>query len=198
MNAAMQTLYWRVANEKNTELDAVSVLMPQEEAGNSQVALEYPVDVSFKPSKQHSNPIDLRWSEEDVELFLALLNKVMAFDQRNIELDIEDKTVQGIIHLVATARFQTPYPADEIEGDDFMTYRRELDVGDLVALNTHYGFVSAVIVDMDSIDATCILLDEVVDDDNDVILPGYQLLMINRSAVLPAEFGDEVDPDVVH
>jgi hypothetical protein len=198
MNAAMQTLYWRVANEKNTELDAVSVLMPQEDSGSSQVALEYPVDVSFKPSKQHSNPIDLRWSEEDVELFLALLNKVMDFDQRNIELDIEDRTIQGIIHLVATARFQTPYPADEIEGEDFITYRRELDVGDLVALNTHYGFVSAVIVDLDSIDATCILLDEVVDENDEVLLPGYQLLMMNRSAVLPAEFGDEVEPEVLH
>jgi len=198
MNAAMQTLYWRVANEKNTELDAVSVLMPQDESEGPRVALEYPVDVSFRPSQQHSSPIDLRWSDEDVSLFLALLNKVMDFDQSNIELDIEDKTVQGIIHLVATARFQTPWPADELEGEDFLTYRRELDVGDLVALNTRYGFVSAVIVDLDSIDATCILLDEVVDDDDQILMPGYQLLVVNRAAVLPAEFGEDVDPEVVH
>lgn len=201
MNAAMQPLYWRLANEKNTDLDAVSVLMPQEDTETQQnTAMEYPVDVSFKPRQKHASPIDLRWSEEDVELFLNLLNKVMDFDKKDIELDIEDSTVQGIIHLVATARFHTPWPGDELEGDDFMTYRREIEIGDLVALNTVHGFFSAVVVDLDSIDATCVLLDDIVDDESpdDILMPCYQLLVVNRAAVLPAEFGNEVDPEVVH
>jgi hypothetical protein len=210
MNAILQPLFWRLANEQNSDLDVVSVLMPRGEEADK-VAIEYAIDVSFKPSIYHQNPIDLRWSEEDSALFMSLLNKVMNVTEKDIQLDIEDGMVQGLINLVATARFHTPWPGDELEGEDFMTYRKEVEVGDLISINTKYGFYSAVIVALDSIDATVVLLDDIVSDDivssasadlsedeQEVIMPSHSLLILNRVCVLPAEFAEDVDASVLH
>lgn len=205
MSAVLQPLFWRLANEQNSDLDIVSVLMPRG-AEEEKVAIEYAIDVSFKPSTQHQNPIDLRWSEEDSELFMSLLQKVMDIGDKHIELDIEDSMIQGLINLVATARFHTPWPGDDLEGEDFITYRTEIEVGDFISLNTIYGFYSAVIVALDSIDATVILLDDIISPETadapeelqDVIMPSHSLLMLNRVCVLPAEFSEDVEGAVLH
>jgi hypothetical protein len=204
MNAVLQPLFWRLANEQNSDRDIVSVLMPRGEE-TDKVAIEYAIDVSFKPSTQHQNPIDLRWSEEDTELFMSLLQKVMNVSDKDVELDIEDGMVQGLIHLVATARFHTPWPGDELEGEDFITYRREIEVGDLISVNTKYGFYSGVIVALDSIDASVVLLDDIVlegssatVDEQEVIMPSHSLIMLNRVCVLPAEFAEDVEAKTLH
>lgn len=199
MNAVLQPLFWRLANEQNTDMDVVSVLMPRGEEADK-VAIEYAIDVSFKSSNRHQNPIDLRWSEEDSELFMSLLRKVMNISDKDLELDIEDGMVQGLIHLVATARFHTPWPGDDLEGDDFITYRQEIEVGDLVSINTKYGFYSAVIVALDSIDATCVLLDDIMapDSEEEVIMPSHSLLMVNRVSVLTPDFAEDVEATILH
>jgi hypothetical protein len=209
MSAVLQPLFWRLANEQNSDLDIVSVLMPRG-AEEAKVAIEYAIDVSFKPSTQHQTPIDLRWSEEDSELFMSLLRKVMNITDKSVELDIEDDMIQGLIHLVATARFHTPWPGDDLEGEDFITYRKEIEVGDLISINTTYGFYSAVIVALDSIDATVVLLDDILipttseeadnesEGDLEVIMPSHSLLMINRVCVLPAEFAEDVEAPILH
>lgn len=203
MNAGLQPLFWRLANDMNSDLDAVSVLMP---SGEEVDKIEYAIDVSFKPSTHHQNPIDLRWSEDDGELFMSLLQKVMHVTEKDIELDIEDSMVQGLIHLVATARFHTPWPGDELEGEDFMTYRSEVEVGDLISVNTIHGFFSGVIVALDSIDATVILLDDIItletasapEEEQEVVMPSHSLLMLNRVCVLAPEFAEDVEGAVLH
>ncbi|MGK0248641.1 MAG: hypothetical protein ACI910_001373 [Oleispira sp.] len=205
MSAVLQPLFWRLANEQNSDMDIVSVLMPQG-AEEEKIAIEYVIDVAFKASAQHQSPIDLRWSEEDSELFMSLLQKVMNIGDKHIELDIEDKMIQSLINLVATARFHTPWPGDELEGEDFMTYRKEIEVGDLISLNTIYGFFSAVVVALDSIDATVVLLDDIMmtetlhehEEQHDVIMPSHSLLMLNRVCVLPAEFAEDIEAAVLH
>lgn len=199
MNSVLLPLFWRVENDQNTDFDVVSVLMPHGERADN-VAIEYSIDVSFKSSGKHSKPIDLRWSEEDGELFMCLLRKIMQVTEKSVELDIEDEVVQGLIQLVATARFHTPWPGDELEGGDFNTYRSEIEVGDLVAINTLYGFYSAVIVALDSIDATVVILEDIVEKDGDqeVIMPSHSLLMLNRVGVLPVEFAEGSEGTVLH
>ncbi|CCK75003.1 conserved hypothetical protein [Oleispira antarctica RB-8] len=205
MSAVLQPLFWRLANEQNSDMDMVSVLMPRG-AEEEKVAIEYAIDVSFKPSTQHQSPIDLRWSEEDGELFMSLLKNVMNIGDEHIELDIEDGMIQGLINLVATARFHTPWPGDDLEGEDFMTYRKEIEVGDFISLNTVYGFYSAVIVALDSIDATVVLLDDIIapetvdapEELEDVIMPSHRLLMLNRVCVLPAEFAEDMEATLLH
>jgi hypothetical protein len=205
MSAVLQPLFWRLANEQSSDLDIVSVLMPHG-MEEEKVAIEYAIDVSFKPSTQHQNPIDLRWSEEDSELFMSLLRKVMNIKDKDVELDIEDSMIQSLIHLVATARFHTPWPGDDLEGEDFMTYRKEIEVGDLISLNTIHGFFSGVIVALDSIDATVILLDDIIsletasapEEEQVMLMPSHSLLMLNRVCVLPPEFAEDVDGSVFH
>lgn len=199
MNSVLLPLFWRVENDQNTDFDVVSVLMPHGERADN-IAIEYSIDVSFKSSGKHSKPIDLRWSEEDGELFMCLLRKIMHVTEKSVELDIEDEVVQGLIQLVATARFHTPWPGHEFEGEDFNTYRSEIEVGDLVAINTLYGFYSAVIVALDSIDATVVTLEDITEEDSgqEVIMPSHSLLMLNRVGVLPVEFAEGSEATVLH
>ena len=205
MSAVLQPLFWRLANEQNSDLDMVSVLMPRGPE-EEKVAIEYAIDVSFKPSTQHQSPIDLRWSEADGELFMSLLSNVMNVGDDHIELDIEDSMIQGLINLVAIARFHTPWPGDELEGDDFPTYRKELEIGSFISVNTTYGFYSAVIVALDSIDATVVLLDDIISPDTvdapeehqEVIIPSHNLIMLNRVCVLPAEFAEDMEATHLH
>lgn len=199
MNSLLLPLFWRVENAQNTDFDVVSVLMPHGERADN-VAIEYSIDVSFISPIKHHEPIDLRWSEEDSELFMCLLRKIMRVTESSVELDIEDEMVQGLIQLVATARFHTPWPGDELEGKDFNTYRSELEVGDLVAINTLYGFYNAVVVALDSIDATVVVLEDIVDLDGEqeVIMPSHSLLMLNRVCVLAPEFADGSEASVLH
>jgi hypothetical protein len=205
MSAVLQPLFWRLANEQNSDLDMVSVLMPRGPE-EEKVAIEYAIDVSFKPSTQHQSPIDLRWSEADGELFMSLLRNVMNVGDDHIELDIEDSMIQGLINLVATARFHTPWPGDELEGEDFPTYRKELDIGDFISINTIHGFYSAVIVALDSIDAAVVLLDDIISPDTvdapeehqEVIIPSHNLIMLNRVCVLPAEFAEDMEATHLH
>ena len=205
MSAVLQPLFWRLANAQNSDLDMVSVLMPRGPE-EEKVAIEYAIDVSFKPSTQHQSPIDLRWSEADGELFMSLLSNVMNVGDDHIELDIEDSMIQGLINLVAIARFHTPWPGDELEGDDFPTYRKELEIGSFISVNTTYGFYSAVIVALDSIDATVVLLDDIISSDTvdapeehqEIIIPNHSLVMLNRVCVLPAEFAEDMEATHLH
>lgn len=188
MNAEMQPLFWRISDQDKSGFEAVSLLMPAGIAGEE--SAEFPTEVSFRSNRKTTHPVDLRWSEEDSDLFMSLLDRLMdADDEQDIEVDISDSVIQGIVQLVALARFKTPWPSDELLGEDFITEREELEIGDLVALNTCYGFALAIIVGLDSIDATCVLLDSLMEDDR-LVVPDHSLLVINRHYVLNAAFAD--------
>lgn len=189
MNAEMQPLFWRISDQDKSGLEVVSLLMPAGAAGEEPT--EFPTEVSFRSNRSSTHPVDLRWSEEDSDLFMNLLDRLMeAEDGDDIELDISDAVIQGIVQLVALARFKSPWPTDELTGEDFITEREELEVGDLVSLNTRYGFILAIVVGLDSIDATCVLLESVMDNDR-LLIPDHSLLVMNRHFVLPAAFSEE-------
>jgi hypothetical protein len=186
MNAEMQPLFWRISQTKQQGINAVSLLMPAADAGQE---TELPTDVSFPSNSPDVSARDLRWSDEDSELFLDLVDRVIDLtSEPDIELDLTDDVVQGIVQLVALRRFQTPKPLDEWLGEDVITEREELEVGDLVALNTVAGKPMAIIVALDSIDATCILLEDLLQDKDRMVAPMHSVLMVNRLAVLPSAF----------
>ncbi len=198
MSTEMQPLFWRISDQDHSGFEAVSLLMP---AGPSDDApAEFPTEVSFRSNRTSTHPVDLRWSEEDSDLFMTLLDRLANEElEGDVELDISDSVIQGIVQLVALARFKTPWPTDELTGDDFITERTELETGDLVALNTRYGYPLAIIVGLDSVDATCILLDPVFDH-GQVLIPDHSVLVVNRLSVLPASFaeGDTGEDAVLH
>jgi len=197
MNAEMQQpLFWRICDQDSSGFEAVSLLMPAGVAGEEPA--EFPTEVSFRSNRKTTHPVDLRWSEEDSDLFMSLLDRLIeANEEENIDVDISDGVVQGIVQLVALARFKVPWPTDELTGEDFITEREEIEVGDLVALNTCHGFALAIIVGLDSIDATCVMLDALMEND-ELMVPDHSLLVINRHYVLPASFADtDVGEDAV-
>ena len=186
MNAEMQPLFWRISQTKQQGINVVSLLMPADAGGD---VAEVPMDVSFPSKSPCYEPQDLRWSEEDSSLFLDLIERVVDTNDRpDIELDLNDDVVQGIVQLVALHRFQTPRPLDELLADDVITEREELEIGDLVSLNTHFGAPLAIIVGLDAIDATCVILDPLINAEGDILIPDHSVLMVNRLAVLPAAF----------
>ncbi|WP_370294092.1 hypothetical protein [Thalassolituus sp.] len=188
MIAEMQPLYWRIQDTDNSGLDAVSLLMP---ANEGEPATVVPTDVSFCSRRSGNQAVDVRWSDDDSDLFLSLLERVSSEDAEDdsIVLDINDGIVQGIVQLVALTRFKTPWPTDELVGDDINTERDETEIGDLVALNTRYGFVMGIVVGMDSIDMTCILLEDISDGDV-CLVPDHSVLVFDRTNVLPIAFAD--------
>jgi hypothetical protein len=142
----------------------------------------------------------VRWSDDDNDLFMTLVDRVMDLsDEAEMVLDLTDDVVQGIIHLVALARFRTPWPGEELEADELNAPRQELEIGDLVALNTSAGFPMAVVVALDSVDATCILLDSIETLTGDTV-PDHSVLVMSRLNVLPSYFAnsDQGESEVRH
>ncbi|MEK9765008.1 MAG: hypothetical protein VW274_00865 [Thalassolituus sp.] len=190
MNAEMQPLYWRIQDNDNTGLDAVSLLMP---ANDGEPATVMPTEVSFCSRRSGNQAVDVRWSDEDSDLFLSLLERVSGDhaeeEDDSMVLDINDGVVQGIVQLVALARFKTPWPSDELVADDINTVREEIEIGDLVAVHTYYGCPMAIVVGMDSIDVTCILLED-IESDGHSLVPDHSVFVVNRSCILPPAFAE--------
>lgn len=190
MSRDMQPLFWRINEQDHRGMEAVSLLMPTNDTHNT--AVELPTSVHLRTQGQDSYPLDLSWSSEDQELFMSLLehNSGQALEG-NIELDLSDEKVWGLIQLVALSRFKAPLPIDDILGEDFNCQRAELSVGDLIAINTQHGYPLAVVVGLDSIDANCVLLNDIVKG-GQVEMQKYSLLMVNRLSALPAAFADAI------
>ena len=103
MNAEMQPLFWRISDQDQSGFEAVSLLMPAGTAGEDPA--EFPTEVSFRSNRSSHHPVDLRWSEEDSDLFMSLLDRLMEPEEEgDIEVDISDGVIQGIVQLVALAR----------------------------------------------------------------------------------------------
>lgn len=188
MSRDMQPLFWRINEQDHRGMEAVSLLMPTNDTENS--ALEMPTNVHLRTPGQSSYPMDLRWSSEDQELFMSLLERVVGQElEGNIELDLTDEKVWNLIQVVALSRFKTPTPVDELLAEEFNCERQELSVGDMVAVNSLYGYPLAVIVGLDSIDLSCVLLEDIVHQEQ-VKAPKYSLLMVNRVSALPANFAN--------
>jgi hypothetical protein len=196
MNTAMQPLFWRISGQ-HSGMDAISLLMPDD---SGEVPAEFPTDVTIQSRRRSPDPVDVRWSDDDNDLFMTLVDRVMDLsDEAEMVLDLTDDVVQGIIHLVALARFRTPWPGEELEADELNAPRQELEIGDLVALNTSAGFPMAVVVALDSVDATCILLDSIETLTGDTV-PDHSVLVMSRLNVLPSYFAnsDQGESEVRH
>ncbi len=188
MSRDMQPLFWRINEQDHQGMEAVSLLMPTNDTENS--ALEMPTNVHLRTDGQSSYPMDLRWSSEDQELFMSLLERIVGQElEGNIELDLTDEKVWNLIQLVALSRFKTAIPVDEMLAEDFICERAELSIGDMVAVNTQYGYPLAVVVGLDSIDVSCVLLEDIIHQQQ-VKVPKYSLLMVNRLSALPAVFAN--------
>lgn len=183
---AKHQLKWRLADIEGTGMDQVNIVMPDLEGCQPREIL-LPTDI---PSP-HPTAMDLRWTEDDLSLFFLLLNKMLEINvDASQPLDLTDDGVIDVLHVVAAARFITPLPAEDVLAEDVTTILQEFDVGDIVAINCHDGFKSAVITALDSIDATCVLLDAIDGHEEYFDFEVYDTLIINKHNLLPGEFGN--------
>ncbi len=181
---------WRLTEAHDSGLDKVSMVLPC--AGDFEEEIQLETEVHLLTSRHHPAPLDLEWTSDDLGLFVVLVEKILGIDLSapKVSLNLDDDSLVGVVHIVAAARFATPLPAEELLDKPISTPLQEFDVGDWISIHTLNGFKVAIIVEMDSVDAKCVLLDEVLMDDPDVCLEAYDVLMVNRHDLLIPEFGD--------
>lgn len=194
---AKNQLKWRLADVQGSGSEQVSLVMPQI-TGNDIREFLLPTDI---PSPQ-TTVEDLRWSDEDLELFFHLLEKQLGLEiVEDMPLDLQDEGVINILHVVAAARFIIPETADGILAADISTVMEEYEPGDLAAIHTIDGFKSGIIVAMDSIEVTFVLLDCIEDADQQLLFDVYDTLLVNKHSLLPADFGSVAsleEPQTLH
>lgn len=183
--AVKQPLRWRIADVQGTGMDHINVVMPESSPQSTHEIL-LATDI---PSPLQTS-MDIKWSEEDAHLFQMLLVKLL--DHNNFEnLELENPEVVDVLHIVAAAHFLAPVDADVYLEEDVSTVLHEVDVGDLIAVHTKAGFKSAVIAELDSIEAVCVLI-EPLEVEGQEELDVYDTLVVNKHSLLPAEFGNVV------
>lgn len=184
-HAVKQPLRWRIADVQGTGMDHVNVVMPETSPqSNHEILLATDI-----PSPLSSS-MDIKWSDEDAYLFQMLLDKMLDLNGFDT-LEIENPEVVDVLHIVAAAHFLPPVDADVYLEEDVPTVLHEVDVGDLVAVHTKAGYKSAVIAELDSIEAVCVLIEplEVAGQEE---LDVYDTLVVNKHSLLPAEFGNVI------
>ena len=188
-------LKWRLADMAGTGTEQVNIVMPEMDAQSNHEIL-----LSTDIPSPHSSKMDISWTDEDIDLFHALVEKVLYDYDEPEQLDIANPEIIDILHMVAAAHFIEPLDADEVLADDVPTILCEADLGELVAIHTLVGYKSCIIAELDSIEAVCVLLEPLILEDKNIDLEVYDTLVVNKHSLLPAEFGN-VEPDscsVIH
>lgn len=185
---AKHPLRWRLADIAGTGVGQVNVVMPELD-DQSQHEILLSTDI---PSP-HGADEDIGWNEDDISLFHVLLSKMLDLEvDTSSTLDLADSDVIDILHVVAAAHFIEPFSSEGILARDISTIMSELDIGDLAAIHTHVGYRSCIITALDSIEATCVLLETVEGCEGMDDLDVYDTLVVNKHSILPAEFGNVI------
>jgi len=187
--AVKHPLKWRLADMAGTGTEHVNIVMPELDPQSTHEIL-----LATDIPSPHSSKMDISWTEEDLELFQALVDKVLADHDDPQQLDLGDPEIIDILHMVAAAHFIEPLDADEVLADDIPTVMCEPDLGELAAIHTQDGFKTCIIAELDSIEAVCVILEPLVIEAKNIELDVYDTLVVNKHSLLPAEFGN-VEPD---
>ena len=140
----------------------------------------------------------LEWNQEDIALFMALINRNEVHDLQGrsgtLKIDLTDPEVIEIIHIVAAAGFGTAYTSKGLlEESSGFTLLGNCEIGAIASLHTVSGFVCCVVVDLEDDDVICVLLNDILKSK-----PGYfeqvhrhDLLLVNRGDLLIPEFAED-------
>jgi len=191
--ASGHSIFWRLTDESGEGSDVVSVVLSNQ-SRRDPAEVEIETDILSPPQQlsQPDYPVDIEWNKSDLDLFLILLRNTLgerdhSEEVEQIELDLADESVLRIMHIVAAARFATPYPAEGVIKPSQAGYTGlvEFKVGERVSLDTIDGFKPAVIVELDD-DISCVLLEQITAPSGDNIqLDCHDLVVVEKSCVLP-------------
>lgn len=197
-------LMWRLVDETGQGADLVTFVLPSEHGNNSEeLCLETDVIAALESSEFQRKHTDLQWSTDDLDLLLILMEKANAIDEweDTISLDFNDASTIEIIHIVASARFSKPLDLTRQDMGQFVfTQFEEIEVGGLVCVNSKCGYKLAIVVALDSVDATCVMLEEMLDPDLPASVGVHDLVLLSRHDLLPSTFGsvNAGESDLIH
>ena len=191
---------WRLSPESGDGYCSVALVVSSTSSDVAFKDLTIKTDIlSLSSGDSYSaNEEVLEWNQEDIALFMALINRNEVHDLQGrsgtLKIDLTDPEVIEIIHIVAAAGFGTAYTSGGLlEESSGFTLLDNCEIGAIASLHTVSGFVCCVVVDLEDDDVICVLLNDILKSK-----PGYfeqvhrhDLLLVNRGDLLIPEFADD-------
>ena len=156
---------WRLSPESSEGYCSVSMVVPcPPETEIADLTIETSVLSLSSDSSRSETEETLEWNQEDVDLFIRLVNQRQINNNQpiseTVHVDLTDPEIIEIVHIVAAAGFGVAFTSfgllNEADGS-FPVHNFE--IGSFASLNTVSGFVSCVVVDVEDDDVVCVLLD---------------------------------------
>lgn len=189
---------WRLSAESSEGYCSVAMVVPcPPETEVKDLTIETSVLSLSSDSSRSEKEETLEWNQEDISLFLKLVNqKQLANNQLisdTVRIDLTDLAVIEIIHIVAAAGFGVAFTSYGLLKESNSLYPvHSCEVGALASLNTIVGFKSCIVVDIEDDDVVCVLLEDIdvcATDEYDR-LARHDLLLAKRGDVLHPEFAE--------
>ena len=158
---------WRLRSDNEHGFSLVSMVIPIH-AGAENVEHTIQTDiVSFNGEQELDDEETLEWNEEDLSLFLKLLNsKNVVHSVENThtyKVDLSDPETIEIVHIVAAAGFGMALTVDDLlvnDPGDSLQVAAEPDIGTAVTLHTVDGYKRGVVVGLEEDEGVvCVMLD---------------------------------------
>ena len=189
---------WRLSPESSDGYCSVSMVVPcPPETQVHDLTIETNVQSLSSDSTRSETEETLEWNQEDIELFLKLVNRhQLRINQplpETLRVDLTDPEIIDIINLVAAAGFGVAFASDGlIQRADGSFPVHQFDVGSLASINTVSGFKPCIVVDLENDDVVCVLLEDIevqagLEHDH---LSCHDLLLVKRIDILHPEFAE--------
>ncbi|HWK55050.1 MAG TPA: hypothetical protein VNR18_11815 [Hyphomicrobiales bacterium] len=159
---------WRLSSENEQGFSLVSMVIPISGSQNLEHTIQTDI-VSFNGEQDVEAEETLEWNEEDLSLFLKLLNAKGSGAHgsesiRTYKVDLSDPDTIEIVHIVAAAGFGMALTVDDLlvnDPGDSLKVAAEPDIGAQVTLHTVDGYKRGVVVGNEEEDdsVVCVMLD---------------------------------------
>ena len=189
---------WRLGAESSEGYCSVSMIVPcPPETEIKDLTIETSVLSLSSGSIRSEKEETLEWNQEDISLFLKLVNQEQLANKQRISdtvrIDLTDPAIIDIIHVVAAAGFGVAFTSYGLLKEFNGLYPvHSCEIGALASLNTIIGFRPCIVVDIEDDDVVCVLLEDIdvqATDEYDS-LSRHDLLLAKRGDILHPEFAE--------
>lgn len=189
---------WRLSAESSEGYCSVAMVVPcPPDTEVKDLTIETSVLSLSSDSTRSEKEETLEWNQEDISLFLKLVNQKQRSNDRmmpdTVRIDLADPDIIDIIHVVAAAGFGVAFTSyGLLKQNDAQFPIHSCDVGAFASLNTVNGFKPCVIVDVEDDDVVCVLLEDVdvkAVEEYDRLCR-HDLLLVKRMDILHPEFSE--------
>ena len=195
---------WRLGAESSEGYCSVSMIVPcPPETEIKDLTIETSVQSLSSDSNRSEREETLEWNQEDIGLFLKLVNQKQLVNKQpildTVRIDLTDPAVIDIIHVVAAAGFGVAYTSYGLLNESNGLHpSHSCEIGVLASLNTIVGFRPCIVVDVEDDDVVCVLLEDIDVQATDMYgrLRRHDLLLAKRGDILHSEFAEsKVKPE---